>query len=140
MVKFQQVPPEHLREEIFSQAAEMFGPNKTNKDEKTKTKEKEKGSDPHTTPKDSADQEPPKFGPHPDTSSADFDFKTELECLPFTINIGEAPLSREQQSRFIDLIYDYKEVFPLYDGDLGFCNILNHSIHTTTDKPVYLPH
>ena len=24
-VKFQQVPPEHIREEIFSQAAEMFG-------------------------------------------------------------------------------------------------------------------
>ena len=45
----------------------------------------------------------------------------ELDCLPFIINIGEAPLSREQQSRFIDLIYDYKEVFSLYDGDLGFC-------------------
>ena len=107
-VKFQQVPPEHLHEEIFSQAAEMFGPDKTDKDEETKTKEKEKESDPQTTPKDNADQEPPKFGPHPDTSSADFDFKTELERLPFTINISEAPLSREQQSRFIDLIYDYK--------------------------------
>ena len=53
-VKFQQVPPEHLREEIFSQAAEMFGPNKTDKDGETKTKEKEKESDPQTTPKDSA--------------------------------------------------------------------------------------
>ena len=41
-VKFQQVPPEHLREEIFSQAAEMFGPEKTNKDEETEPKEKEK--------------------------------------------------------------------------------------------------
>ena len=49
---------------------------------------------------DSADQESPKFGPRSDTSSADFDFKTELERLPFTINIGEAPLSREQQGRF----------------------------------------
>ena len=28
-VKFQQVPLEHIREEIFSQAAEMFGPDKT---------------------------------------------------------------------------------------------------------------
>ena len=45
-VKFQQVPPEHLREEIFSQAAEMFGPDKTDEDEETKTKEKEKESDP----------------------------------------------------------------------------------------------
>ena len=125
-VKFQQVPPEHLREEIFSQAAEMFGPDKTDKEGETKTKEKEKESDPQKTPKDSADQQPPKFGPRPDTSSADFDFKTELDRLPFTINIGEAPLSREQQSRFIDLIYDYKEVFSLYDGDLGFCDALKH--------------
>ena len=97
-------------------------------------------SDPQTTPKESADQELPKFGPCLDTSSADFDFKTELERLPFTINIGDAPLSREQQSHFIDLIYDYKEVFSLYDGDLGFCDALKHSIPTTMDKPVYLPH
>ena len=139
-VKFQQVPPEHLREEIFSQAAEMFGPEKTDKDKETETEEKEKGSDPQPTSEDSANQEQPKFGPRPDTSSADFDFKTELERLPFTINIGEAPLSREQQSRFIDLIYDNQEVFSLYDGDLGFCDALKHSIPTTTDKPVYLPH
>ena len=39
-VKFQQVPPEHLWEEIFSQAAEMFGSDKTNKDEQTKKKKK----------------------------------------------------------------------------------------------------
>ena len=135
MVKFQQVPPEHLHEEIFSQAAEMFGPDKTDKDEETKTKEKEKESEPQTTTKD-----PPKFGPRHDTSHTGFDFKTELDRLPFTINIGEAPLSREQQIRFIDLIYNYKEVFFLYDGDLGFCDALKHSIPTTTDKPVYLPH
>ena len=139
-VKFQQVPPEHIREEIFSQAAEMFGPNKTDKEKETETKEKEKESDPQPTSEDSANKEQPKFGPRPDTSSADFDFKSELDHLPFTINIGEAPLSREQQSRFIDLIYDYKEVFSLYDGDLGFCDALKHSIPTTTDKPVYLPH
>ena len=139
-VKFQQVPPEHLREEIFSQAAEMFGPDKTDKDKETETKEKEKESDPQPTSEDSANQGQPKFGPRPDTSNADFDFKTELEHLPFTINIGEAPLSREQQSRFIDLIYDNKEVFSLYDGDLRFCDVLKHSIPTTTDKPVYLPH
>ena len=119
-VRFQQELSEHLREEIFSQAAEIFGPDKTDKEEETETKEKEKESDPQTTPKDSTDQEPPKFGPRPDTSSADFDFKRELEHLPFTINIGEAPLSREQQSRFIDQIYDYQKVFSLYDGDLGF--------------------
>ena len=118
----------------------MFGPDKTDKNGETKTKEKEKESDPQKTPKDSADQQPPKFGARPDTSSADFDFKMELDRLSFTINISEAPLSREQQSRFIDLIYDYKEVFSRYDGDLGFCDALKHSIPTTTDKPVYLPH
>ena len=139
-VKFQQVPPEHIRKEIFSQAAEMFGPDRTDKNKETETKEKEKESDPQPTSEDSANKEQPKFGPRPDTSSADFDFKSELDRLPFTINIGEAPLSREQQSRFIDLIYDYKEVFSLYDGDLGFCDALKHSIPTTTDKPVYLPH
>ena len=139
-VKFQQVPPEHICEEIFSQAAEMFGPDKTDKDKETETKEKEKESDPQPTSEDSANQEQPKFGPRPDTSSTDFDFKSELDRLPFTINIGEAPPSREQQSRFIDLIYDYKEVFSLYDGDLGFCDALKHSIPTTMDKPVYLPH
>ena len=139
-VKFQQVPPEHICEEIFSQAAEMFGPDKTDKDKETETKEKEKECDPQPTSEDSASQEQPKFGPRPDTSSADFDFKSELDRLPFTIKIGEAPLSREQQSHFIDLIYDYKEVFSLYDGDLGFCDTLKHSIPTTTDKPIYLPH
>ena len=126
-VKFQQVPPEHIHKEIFSQAAEMFGPDKTDKDKETETKEKEKELDPQPTSQDSANQEQPKFGPRPDTSSADFDFKMELERLPFTINIGEAPLSREQQSRFIDLIYDNKEVFSLYDGDLGFCDAPKHS-------------
>ena len=139
-VKFQQVPPEHLREEIFSQAVEMFGPDKTDKDGETKTKEKEKESDPKTTAKDSTDQQPPKFGPRPDTSNTDFDFKMELDHLPLTINIGKAPLSRKQQSHFIDLIYDYNEVFSLYNGDLGFCDALKHSIPTTMDKPVYLPH
>ena len=28
----------------------------------------------------------------------------------------------------------------MFDGDLGFCDVLKHSIPTTTDKPVYLPH
>ena len=38
------------------------------------------------------------------------------------------------------MIYNHTEVFSLFDGDLGFCNVLKHSIPTTTDKPVYLPH
>ena len=38
------------------------------------------------------------------------------------------------------MIYDHTEVFSLFDGDLGFCDVLKHSIPTTTDKLVYLPH
>ena len=41
-VKFQQVPPEHLCKEIFSQAAEMFGPDKTEKVRKQKPKKRKK--------------------------------------------------------------------------------------------------
>ena len=82
----------------------------------------------------------PKFGPHPDTSSPDFGFKAEPERLPFKLNLGEAPLSREQQARLIDIMYNSQSVFSLHDGDLGYCDKLKHSIPLTTDKPVYLPH
>ena len=70
----------------------------------------------------------------------DFDLKKELERLPFELNIGDTPLTLEQQMCLIDMIYDHTEVFLLFDRDLGFCDILKHSIPTTTDKPVYLPH
>ena len=82
----------------------------------------------------------PSFGIRPNTKNPDFDFKKELERLPFELNIGDAPLTREQQAHLIDMIYDHTEVFSLFDGDLGVCDILKHSIPTTTDKPVYLPH
>ena len=82
----------------------------------------------------------PSFGIRPDTKNPEFDFKKELERLPFELNIGDAPLTHEQQACLIDVIYDHTEVFSLFDGDLGFCDILKHSIPTTTDKPVYLPH
>ena len=139
-VKFQQVLPEHLQKDIFSQAAEMFGSDKTSEDEKKESQDEGKESSPEATSKDTADQEKPEFGTRPDTNSADFDFQEELKCLPFTINIGKVPLTQEQQARFINLIYEYKEVFSLFNGDLGYCDTLKHSIPTTTDKPVYLPH
>ena len=84
--------------------------------------------------------EKPSFNVRPNTKDPDFDFKKELERLPFELNIGDAPLTREQQARLIDVIYDHTEVFLLFDGDLGFCDILKHSIPITTVKPVYLPH
>ena len=84
--------------------------------------------------------EKPSFGVRPNTKDSDFDFKKELERLPFELNIGDALLTREQQAHLIDVIYNHMEVFSLFDGDLGFCDVLKHSIPTTTDKPVYLPH
>ena len=84
--------------------------------------------------------EKPSFGARPNTKNPDFGFKEELERLPFELNIGDTPLTSEQQARLIDVIYDHTEVFSLFDGDLGFCDVLKHSIPTTTDKPAYLPH
>ena len=43
----------------------------------------------------------PVFGPNPDNHSPDFNFQEELKHLPFPLNIGEAPLDKEQQSRFL---------------------------------------
>ena len=123
-INFVQVPPEDLRENIFSEAAEA---------EEGKSSGKESGE---TSDK----KERPTFGSRPDFESDDFNFQRQLERLPFTLNVGEAPLTADQQKRFIKLVYDNQEVFSLYDGDLGYCEKIKHSIPTTTEKPVYLPH
>ena len=120
----QPVPPEDLREEILSNATEV---NQETNDASGKNTSNGKG-------------EKPSFGIRPNTKDPDFDFKKELERLPFELNIRDTPLTREQQAHLIDVIYDHMEVFSLFDRDLGFCNVLKHSIPTTTDKPVYLPH
>ena len=49
-------------------------------------------------------------------------------------------MSKSQQIRFLELIYDNKSVFSLCDEDLGLCDRLKHTIPTMTDKPVYLLH
>ena len=49
-------------------------------------------------------------------------------------------MSKAQQQRFLELVYDNKDVFSLCDEDLGLCDHLKHTIPTTTDRPVYLPH
>ena len=90
---------------------------------------------------DSPEIEKPEFGPRPDTNFANFNFKNELGWLPFQLNIGkEAKCMQDQQSHFINLVYDNKEVFSLHDEDLGYCDLIKHMIPTTTEKPVYLPH
>ena len=85
--------------------------------------------------------EKPSFGPRPDVESQNFDFKAEIDCLPFKLNMRTTvEMTHEQQSQFINIIYDHPEVFSLHDEDLGFCNKINHTIPTTLDRPVYLLH
>ena len=85
--------------------------------------------------------EKPSFGPRPDVESENFDFKAEVDHLPFKLNMGTmVEMTREQQSWFINIIYDHPEVFSLHDEDLGFCNKIKHTIPMTLDRPVYLPH
>ena len=67
-INFVQVPPEDFREEIFSEAAEAA---------------EEKSSE-NTSESDTTKENRPKFGSRPDFESEDFDFKRELERLPFT--------------------------------------------------------
>ena len=64
----------------------------------------------------------PTFGPCPNTSAADLNFKQGVESLPFKLNLGDVHLEKEHQARFIDLIYSNQEVFSLQDEDLGYCN------------------
>ena len=82
----------------------------------------------------------PTFGPHPNTNVTDCNVQQEVEHLPFKLNLGNIPLEKEHQARFINLIYSNQEVFSLHDEDLGYCNKLTHTILTSTLKPVYLPH
>ena len=49
-------------------------------------------------------------------------------------------MSKAQQIRFLELIYDNQSVFSLCDEDLGLCDQLKHTIPTTTDIPAYLLH
>ena len=71
--------------------------------------------------KEEASQEPhPTFGPHPNTQAANFDFKKEVEWLPFKLNLGDIPLEKEHQAKFINLIYRNQKVFSLHEKDLGY--------------------
>ena len=85
--------------------------------------------------------EKPSFGPRPDVKATNFDFQAEINHLPFKLNmLIKVNTTHEQQSQFINLIYDHPEVFSLHDEDLGFCNKIKHIIPMTLDRPVYLLH
>ena len=75
------------------------------------------------TVKPNTSSEKPSFGPRPDVESDNFDFKAEMDCLPFKLNMGTTvEVTHEQQSWFINIIYDHPEVFFLHDEDLGLCD------------------
>ena len=80
------------------------------------------------------------FGPHPNTPVADFNFKKEVECLLFKLILGDILLEKENEEKCINLIYSNQEVFSLHNEHMGYCDQLNHTILTSTVKPVYLPH
>ena len=122
---FCRVPPPEVQEEVFANAVV------SSQDSKGSETADEKGT---------SGEKPKKFGPHPDFNSPDYDFDKELAKLPFPLNLGKVDLSKNQQARFLELIYDNQSVFSLGDEDLGLCDRLKHTIPTTTDKPVYLPH
>ena len=123
-VHFQPVSPADIREEIFTQSTQQT----ENKAEDLNGESNEK------------EELLPKFGPRPNFDDPNFDFKAELQRLPFDINLVDAPLSKEQQVKFLNIIYDNQAVFSLHDGHLGYCDELKHSILVSSNKPVYLPH
>ena len=49
-------------------------------------------------------------------------------------------MSKSQQVRFLELIYDNQSVFSLCNEDLGLCDCLKHTIPTMMLKPVYFLH
>ena len=106
-------PPPEVREEVFSSA--VMSKDSDTVDEKGTSGEK-----------------PKKFGPHPDFNSLNYDFNKELARLPFPLNLGKVDLSKDQEVRFLELIYDNQSVFSLGDEDLGLCDRLKHTIPTTT--------
>ena len=122
-VTFHPIPTQEVQEEILSQSVSQES-SEGSKDQ-SGTKEGGKKSE---------------FGPQPNFNDPNFDFRKELKRLPFPLNLGEVEMSRAQQVRFLELIYNNQVVFLLCDEDLGLCDHLKHTIPITMDKPVYLPH
>ena len=51
--------------------------------------------------KESSKEPVPKFGSHPHTNVADFDFQKEVEHLPFKLNLGDIHLDKEYQAKLL---------------------------------------
>ena len=81
---YHQIPNADIQEEIISSTIQQ---EESHSEEQIKTKQETK----------SKSKEKPKFGSPPDFDSPNFDFKKELERLPFPVNLGEVNMSFEQQ-------------------------------------------
>ena len=112
-VSFCPIPPPKVQEDIFTSSV-MSMDNQDMVQDKQNSGEK------------------PKFGSQPKYGSPEFNFKKELDRLPFPLNLGKVEMSKEQQVRFLELIYDNQSVFSLCDKDLGLCDRLKHTIPMTT--------
>ena len=119
-----QIPTVNVQEEIQQQDGNLKDQTQTKPQESESKTQKEK----------------PKFGPPLDFDSSSYNFKEELSRLSFPVNMGDVEMSFKQQKWFLNLVYDHQAVFSLHDDDLGLCDQLKHTILTTTDKPIYLPH
>ena len=124
-----QIPTAGVQEEILSSTIQQ---QDINLKDQTQTQSEKNESKTH--------KEKPKFGPPLDFDSSSYNFKEELSRLPFTVNMGDEEMGLKQQKWFLNLIYDHQTVFSLHNEDLGLCDQLKHTILTTTDKPIYLPH
>ena len=61
-------------------------------------------NEPDTNPPMETNKEPcPTFEPYPNKDVADFNFQKEVEHLPFKFNLGDVPLEREHQAKFINI-------------------------------------
>ena len=85
------MPPPEVQEEVFTNAVV------TSQDTKGFETADDKGT---------SGEKPEKFGPRTDFNSPDYDFDKELARLPFPLNLGKVDLSKNQQVRFLELIYD----------------------------------
>ena len=138
-----ELEPQWYHTEINREGDEMIilflpaPPCEEQKQVESKAVEVEENLDPQQ--KDTLPEDYPKFGDRPDTVKA-YDFKEEVAWLWFWFNLGDAPFTRKQQDWLLNLAYDNQQVSSLQYEDLGFCDKLTHTIPTTTDRPVYLPH
>ena len=105
------------------------------------TKNTEENEDKTESKTTVTEEEPlPEFQEEPGYGE-DFCFDTEVARLPFKLNLDDnVELSREEQIRFMRMIYANQNVFSLHEEDLGFCNQLEHKIEVQDPKPIYLPH